>query len=179
MDSQCNHNIVLQLNTNRMKSISTTLLVFTILFSVTSIGQNIDVDNDSLLEKPAVIKVMKNYIDALQNLTTEGTYELFAKDSQIFESGGEEGSYENYIEHHLGPELGHFKSFTFSDYNIDVNIDLPYAFTTETYVYTIVLNPGDNGESRTINKKGVSTSILMKTSGTWKIIKTHSSSRNN
>ncbi|WP_370641903.1 MULTISPECIES: nuclear transport factor 2 family protein [unclassified Tenacibaculum] len=126
----------------------------------------------------AVISVMKVYKDALQNLTTEGTFELFTKDSKIYESGGVEGTYSHYIEHHLGPELGHFKSFTFSDYEIDVKVDVPYAFTTETYIYTIVLNPDDKGISRTIKKKGVATSILKKMDDEWKIIKTHSSSRN-
>lgn len=130
------------------------------------------------LDKESVIIVMKAYKDALQNLTTEGTFELFIKDSKVFESGGVEGSYAHYIEHHLGPELGHFKSFTFSDYEIDVQVDGIYAFTTETYVYTIVLKPNDKGESRTIAKKGVATSILKKIDEKWKIIKTHSSSRN-
>ena len=71
-----------------------------------------------------------------------------------------------------------FKSFTFSDYEIDAKVDAPYAFTTETYIYTIVLNPNEKGETRTIRKKGVATSILKKMGGEWKIIKTHTSSRN-
>ena len=129
-------------------------------------------------DKEDVIIVMKAYKDALQNLTTEGTFELFTENSEVFESGGVEGSYAHYIEHHLGPELGHFKSFTFSDYEIDVQVDSIYAFTTETYVYTIILKPNDKGESRTIAKKGVATSILKKMDKKWKIIKTHSSSRN-
>ena len=129
-------------------------------------------------EKEAVLKVMKTYKDALQNLTTEGTFELFAKDSEVFESGGVEGTYSHYIEHHLGPELGHFEKFEFSDYEIDAQVDAPYAFTTETYIYTIVLKADEKGESRTIKKKGVATSILKKMDGEWKIIKTHSSSRN-
>ena len=149
----------------------TTLTIVCTLFIITSIqSQNKDSE--------AVVSVMKTYKDALQNLTTEGTFELFTKDSEVFESGGVEGTYNHYIEHHLGPELGHFKSFTFSDYEIDVQLDAPYAFTTETYIYTIVLNPDDKGNSRTIKKKGVATSILKKIDGKWKIIKTHSSSRN-
>ena len=47
---------------------------------------------------------------------------------------------------HLGPELGHFKKFEFSDYEIDAEVDLPYAFTTETYIYTIVLNPDEKAK---------------------------------
>ena len=129
-------------------------------------------------EKQLVENVMKAYKDAIQNLTTEGTFELFTPDAIVFEQGKVEGTYKDYIDHHLGPELGHFKSFTFSDYEIDAQVDGNYAFTTETYVYTIILKPNDKGESRTIAKKGVATSILKKMDGKWKIIKTHTSSRN-
>jgi len=152
------------------------ITLVTVLIATVSIT-NAQNDKDST-DKEGVISVMKSYKDALQNLTTEGTFELFTEDSKVFESGGVEGSYAHYIEHHLGPELGHFKSFTFSDYDIDVQVDGTYAFTTETYIYTIVLKTNDKGESRTIAKKGVATSILKKIGEKWKIIKTHSSSRN-
>lgn len=158
-----------------MKTLKLTTILMLIMFAS---GQMFSQNEDSGTEKEAVLKVMKSYKDALQNLTTEGTFELFAEDAEVFESGGVEGTYANYIEHHLGPELGHFKKFEFSDYKIDAKVDLPYAFTTETYIYTIVLNPDEKGESRTIKKKGVATSILKKMDGKWKIIKTHSSSRN-
>ncbi len=130
-------------------------------------------------ETQAVESVMKSYKDALQNLTVEGTMQLFTKDAKVYESGGVEGTYKNYVDHHLGPELHHFNSFSFSDYNIHVDIDLPYAFTTETYIYTIDLkaNPEKGRDARIIRKKGVATSVLKKVKGTWKIIKTHSSSR--
>jgi len=131
-------------------------------------------------EKKAIIAVMKNYKDAIQNLTTKGTIQLFTKGATVFESGGSEGTYENYVDHHLGPELIHFNSFIFSNYIIDVDVDLPYAFTTETYIYTIDLksNKKKGTVSKIIKKKGVATSNLKKIEGEWKIIKTHSSSRN-
>jgi len=158
-----------------MKILKIIALVTTLIATVSfTSAQNTKAKADT----EEVIGVMKAYNDAIQNLTTEGTFNLFAEDSEVFESGGVEGSYANYIEHHLGPELGEFKSFTFSEYEIDAKVDLPYAFTTETYIYTIVLNPNEKGESRTIRKKGVATSILKKVEGDWKIIKTHTSSRN-
>lgn len=128
-------------------------------------------------EKEVVLQIMKSYKDAIQNLTTDGTFELFAEDAKVFEQGKAEGTYKNYIDHHLGPELGHFNSFQFSNYEIDATISLPYAFTTETYNYTIVLkgNEAKNTEERTIESKGVATSVLKKTDGTWKIINSHSS----
>jgi ketosteroid isomerase-like protein len=158
-----------------MKILKTITLV-TIL--IATFNFNFAQETKAHTDMEAVIDVMKAYQNAIQNLTTEGTSKLFSKDSEIFESGGVEGTYAHYTEHHLGPELGEFKSFTFSDYEIDAKMDLPYAFTTETYIYTIVLNPNEKGESRTISKKGVATSILKKTDGVWKIIKTHTSSRN-
>jgi len=138
-----------------------------------------EVTVDVSSEKIAVEAVMKSYKDAVQNLTTEGTKELFTNEATVFESGGSEGTYANYESNHLGPELKVFDSFIFSDYKIDVIIDMPYAFTTETYVYTIALkaNPEKGREARVIKKKGVATTSLKKKDGQWKITKTHSSSR--
>ena len=135
---------------------------------------------DISAEKDAVAAVMKSYKDAIQNLTTDGIKELFADGATVFESGGVEGTFTTYLEHHLGPELIHFNSFIFSDYKIEVNIDLPFAFTTETYIYAIDLkaNEEKGREARIIKKKGVATSILKKIDDKWIITKTHSSSRN-
>lgn len=133
--------------------------------------------NDISKEKQAVIAVMRSYKNAIQNLTTDGTYELFTKDATVFEQGKVEGTYKDYINGHLGPELDHFKSFTFSEYEIDVTVNEPYAFTTEIYLYTIVLKE-DNAKGtkeRTIESKGVATSILEKIDGEWKIIHSHTS----
>jgi ketosteroid isomerase-like protein len=147
-----------------------TVLITTINFS------NAQNSKDST-DKQDVIAVMKSYKDALQKLTTEGTFELFTQDATIFEQGKVEGTYKDYIDHHLGPELGHFKSFTFSDYEINVHVNLPYAYTTESYLYTIVLKGDEakNSKERTIESKGVATSILEKINGDWKIIHSHTS----
>lgn len=158
-----------------MKKIRFTLLPMLAIFIMASGNAQ---EQTIASEKEAVVLTLKKYKDALQNLTTEGTFELFTDDSDVFEQGGVEGTYKNYIAHHLGPELGHFEKFDFSDYTIETKVSSPYAFTTETYVYTIVLKPKDGKEARTIHKKGVATSVLKKINGEWKIIKTHSSSRN-
>lgn len=140
-------------------------------------GQIFSQDVNTETEKEAVVKVMKSYKDAIQNLTTEGTFELFAQDATVFEQGKVEGTYKDYIDGHLGPELGHFKSFTFSDYEIQTTVNLPYAYTTENYLYTIVLKGNDakGTKERTIESKGVATSILKKIDGKWKIIHSHTS----
>ena len=165
------------------------LITLTLIIAVLFTSCNETKETETIVEKKvetvaisteteAVTKVMKSYKDAIQNLTTEGTMELFTKEATVFESGGSEGTYANYEGHHLGPELEHFNSFIFSDYTIDVVIDMPFAFVNETYIYTIDIKVDEGAEPRIIKKKGVATSDLKKIDGKWMITKTHSSSRN-
>ena len=121
----------------------------------------------------AVKLVLKKYSDAVEKLDVTGTEKLFTTDSQIFESGGSEGTYAHYLEHHLTPEFKEFTSFKYSDYKVDVQIDGKYAFATETYGYTIILAK-DKSE---VKRKGVATSVLKKINGEWKIMISHNSSR--
>ncbi len=76
----------------------------------------------------AVTSVLKKYSDAVEKLDVTGTEKLFTIDSQIFESGGPEGTYAHYLEHHLIPEFKEFTSFKYSDYKVDVKVDGNYAF---------------------------------------------------
>ena len=124
-------------------------------------------------EAAAVEKVLKSYQSKLENLDTAGIARLFATGAKVYEGGSDEGSIQNYLNHHLAPELKGFKSFTFSDYKVDVKVVGDYAYTAETYIYTIVLAK-DNSQ---IKSKGVATSVLKKTNGEWKIEMTHSSFR--
>lgn len=142
------------------------VLVFSILCS--TIFAQSDVSDEQ-----AVRNVVQKYKTALEKLDVTGTDQLYTSDSKIFESGKSEGSYQDYIAHHIGPELGHFKSFTFSDYKASVDIDGSHAYVVETYNYKIVLKK-DNSE---VLRKGVSTVVLVKKNGTWQIAVSHNSSR--
>ena len=124
-------------------------------------------------EQERVKAVLRAYKSALENLNVEGTGKLFTSQSEILETGKVEGTYQDYIAHHIGPELGHFKSFTYNDYKVSVIVDGDYAFSTETYNYVIVLKEGD----KTIERQGAATSVLHKEDGQWKIMKAHNSSR--
>ena len=64
-------------------------------------------------DEAAVRSVLQQYKAAIEQLDARGTERLFAADSVIFETGGVEGNYANYLAHHLTPELGEFKSFRF------------------------------------------------------------------
>lgn len=122
----------------------------------------------------AVKAVLQAYKTALEQLDAAPAAKLFTADAQVFESGGVEGTFADYLAHHIGPELGEFKEFSFRDYKVEVRLEPPLALATETYIYKIVLK--DDG--RVIEKRGVATSVLKKLNGEWKFLQTHTSSRN-
>ena len=123
-------------------------------------------------DETAVIDILSRYKAAIERLDATGTEALFTADSTIFETGGVEGNYANYLAHHLGPELKAFKSFKFSDYKVAIRFEGPLALATETYSYRIVTAKDEVAERR-----GVATSVLKKIGGRWKILTMHNSAR--
>ncbi len=97
---------------------------------------------------------------------------LFAADSLVFENGKAEGTFAQYMEHHLGPEFGEITQFTFTNPTVNVRMVGHVAFGHETYRYRIALTDG-----RVIERDGVATSVLTHKDGAWKIVQYHSSSR--
>lgn len=136
------------------------------------LGTMVFKSNAQNADELAVKKVLNAYKATIESLSTQGIVNLFTKDSEVIESGKIEGNIAAYLDHHLGPELKEFKSFKFSNYTVKVQIDGNYAFTTEDYIYTIVLK-----DEKEIKQKGVATSVLQKTNEGWKIKSTHSSAR--
>ena len=121
----------------------------------------------------AIKTVLAQYKAAIEKLDASKTERLFLKNSAIFETGGVEGTYANYLAHHLGPELREFRSFRFSDYKVDVHLLGPgAAHAVETYKYRIETKGGE-----TLDRIGVATSVLRKEDGRWKIVMMHNSGR--
>jgi ketosteroid isomerase-like protein len=121
----------------------------------------------------AVKAVLSQYKTAIERLDARGTERLFTKNSAIFETGGTEGNYANYLEHHLGPELHEFKSFKFSDYKVVVHLLGPTAaHAIETYKYRIETKSGE-----IVERLGVATSVLSKENDRWRIVMMHNSGR--
>jgi ketosteroid isomerase-like protein len=118
----------------------------------------------------AVRSVLRTYDAAVERLDPRGTEVLFAKDSEIFESGGREGNYTTYFSHHLTPELAEFRSFKFSDYRVSVRFEGSIALATETYRYRIETKKGEIAE-----RVGAATSVLKKVGNRWQILVMHSS----
>jgi uncharacterized protein (TIGR02246 family) len=124
-------------------------------------------------EVQAIRSVLAQYKAAIERLDARGTEQLFTANSAIFETGGVEGTYANYLAHHLGPELHEFKAFKFSDYKVDVHLLGPAAaHAIETYKYRIDTKKGEVHE-----RLGVATSVLKKENGRWKVVMMHNSGR--
>lgn len=124
-------------------------------------------------DEEAVKAVLNDYKKALERLDGTAPSKLFVPDAEIFESGKREGSYQDYLAHHLGPELVEFASFRFDNYSAFVRIEGDVAIASESYTYRIVLKRGGDPIDRT----GVATSVLKRTPAGWRFLQTHSSSR--
>ena len=125
-----------------------------------------------MVDTKAVEAVLSEYKAAIEKLDATGTERLFAADSQIFETGGSEGTYATYLAHHLGPELAAFKSFKFSDYKVSVRFEGSVALATESYRYRIEPKTGAVAE-----RLGVANSVLRRVGSSWKIVSMHNSGR--
>lgn len=116
--------------------------------------------------------ILASYKSAIERLDISGVDRLFAPDAVVIESGKVEGNFDAYRDHHLGPELKEFKSFTFGDYKSDIKVEGPIAIATETYTYRIVLKSAE-----VIERLGVASTVLKWNGQAWQIVSTHSSSR--
>lgn len=67
---------------------------------------------------------------------------------------------------------GTFRSFRFSDVNVEVRFEGPVALATETYTYRI-----ERQEGEPIERRGVTTSVLRREGTEWRIVSMHGSSR--
>lgn len=138
-----------------------------------ALGVAVTARADESSDLAAIKSTVARYKESLERLDAAPAAKLFAPDAQVFESGGVEGTFADYLAHHLGPELAGFKEFSFRDYKVEVRLEPPLALATETYIYKIVLR----ADGRVIEKRGVATSVLRKIDGQWQFIRTHTSAR--
>ena len=83
-------------------------------------------------DEDAVKAVLSDYKQALERLDGAAPAKLFAPDAEVFESGKREGGYQEYLAHHLGPELVEFASFRFNNYSAVVRIEGDVAIASES-----------------------------------------------
>jgi hypothetical protein len=125
-----------------------------------------------LSNRDGAAAVLASYKAAIERLDMTGVDRLFAPDAVVIESGKVEGTFADYLDHHLGPELKEFKSFSFHNYRVEIRVEGPIAIATETYTYRIVLKSDE-----VVERLGVASSVLKWNGHAWQIVSTHSSSR--
>lgn len=119
-------------------------------------------------------EIAARYLDAIESSDLDAAGKLFSATSSVFESGGREGAWATYREHHLGPENGEIKSFkiTRGEAEIGASGDGSMAFVAWPIEYRIDLKNGKVVESR-----GAVTFLLVKEGGDYRIRHLHWSSR--
>ncbi|MFQ5527869.1 MAG: YybH family protein, partial [Thermoanaerobaculia bacterium] len=103
------------------------------------------------------IETAAAYLTAMEASDLEAAGALFAADSLIFETGGVEGTWSAYRDHHIGPELDAIKSFVISHRPPaeQASADGTMAFVAWPIEYTIELADG-----RVIESRGTVTFVL-------------------
>ncbi len=114
------------------------------------------------------------YLDAMESGDLDAAEKLFGSSSSIYESGGQEGTWKHYREHHLGPEIDSVESFTISrgESESHKSQDGSMAFVAWPIEYRIMLK-GD----RTVESKGTVTVVLVRGDDGFRIRHLHWSSR--
>ncbi|MGI9362272.1 MAG: nuclear transport factor 2 family protein [Parasphingorhabdus sp.] len=153
-----------------MKYIGLALILALSTVSYQAVAHDKDADSASMMGTPE--STLEAYRSGIESLDDTNMPRLFTDDALVFENGKAEGSFSNYLAHHLSPELKEFESFTFNNETIDISVIGETAIASETYTYTIVLKDG-----RIIERQGVATAVLVKRDESWKIAQYHSSSR--
>ena len=115
-----------------MKNLLYLVTALILASSCTSLATNENQENeidqkevaDLTAEENEVKKAMKTYKQTLESLDVTDSYALFTEDSEVLEQGKIEGTYRDYIANHIGPELGHFESFTFNFHSPKIRTSL-------------------------------------------------------
>ena len=118
--------------------------------------------------------IARSYFEAMDRSDIDAAGALFSTESSIFESGGVEGNWAHYQEHHLGPELrsvASFKTTLGTPESID-SADGTLVVVTWPIEYTIHLK-----DERLIQSRGTVTFVLERTKLGYRIRHLHWSSR--
>ena len=106
----------------------------------------------------APTEVAAAYLAAMELSDLEAAEALFAAQSSVFESGGQEGDWQQYREHHIGPELAQIKTFSISrgEPEVQESQDGSMAFVAWPIEYRIVL------DQRVVESMGTVTFVLVR-----------------
>ncbi len=124
--------------------------------------------------RPSPTEVARRYLDAMESSDLDAAGKLFSATSSVFESGGQEGTWATYREHHLGPEIGDIRSFkiTRGEPETGASKDGSMAFVAWPIEYRI-----DLVDEKIVESRGSVTFLLVKEGREYRIRHLHWSSR--
>ena len=122
-----------------------------------------------------VKQTLAAYKLAMERQDKEAIKKLFDESAMVYETGDPGDKAADYLKNHLFPEFDMFSSFTYDGYKSQIIVSGEYAFTTETFNYTIVLKK--DGKPIVPSSMGVATAVLRQTPAGWKFISYHGSYR--
>lgn len=120
------------------------------------------------------IEIAAAYLEAMESSELDRAGALFSEHSSIFESGSQEGSWSDYREHHIGPELEHILVFQIGrgTPQVESSEDGSMSFVAWPIEYHIELEGG-----RTVDSRGTVSFVIILEEGTQRIRHLHWSSR--
>lgn len=124
--------------------------------------------------QPAPVDVARSYFEAMDRKDLVAAEALFATSSSIFETGGNEGDWVHYRDHHIGTELDAFVRFETSqgEPETESSSDGTMAYVAWPIEYHIELKDG-----REIDSRGTVTFVLIQEEGRFRIRHLHWSSK--
>ena len=123
-------------------------------------------------EAAAIEAWLKDYDVAFNAKDLERLATFYHPNVTIYEGGGINNGWNDYRDHHLGPELKQFQNLQFSHGKRVVRMLGPDAAYV-TSDYSLKARMGD----REIDSGGLETLVLVREAGTWKIRHSHTSTR--
>lgn len=120
--------------------------------------------------------VAASYLDALEARDITRADALFVPSATVFETGGDEGGWTAYRDHHLGPELGHVRTFaiTRGEPSELASADHSLVVVSWPLEYRVELD-----DDRVIESRGTMSLAVVEVEGELRIGQLHWSSRRN
>lgn len=93
--------------------------------------------------------------------------------ARYIESGGQNDSLSDLIEHHVVPESDSFDNFEVMHSNIDTHVEGDFAWAVADFEYKATVKRDQSA----IHSRGYETFLFRRINGEWKVVHTHSSAR--
>lgn len=148
------------------------MILAPIVMVFTSAAANDDIANDDIIAITAII-------DDIEKGWEQGDGTPFRKHfldfegARYIESGGQNEGLDDLVTHHVEPEKDAIENLQLDYNDIEVHLENDFAWAiADTRIKGKIIKSG-----RVIDKAGRATFLFRKIDGVWKVVHTHSSSR--